>query len=152
MSGLNKGIPVRAVVGGLVELLVDEERVFGPHKLDIDWSEYDFYQSFTCSLTDVGTYVVPIGTANVELVVLKTTAPVQVDYTQDAVARIARVKPLVVPKTWFDTASSPSEKTKAFQPGRMLLTGGPITLITIRGIAGVKQLANVVVAVAGYNA
>lgn len=152
MSGLNKGLPVRLAVTGNAELLVEDERVFGPLSLGLDWSEYDFYQSFSCSLNDSGTYVVPIGTANVESMILKTSAPVQVDFTQDDVARILRVKPLVKPKTWFASAPSPTSKPEAFQPGKLLLSGGPITLITIRGVAGVQQLANVVVAVAGYNA
>lgn len=135
----------------LLSALDDQDQFFGPRDVGFDWSEYDFYQSLSLMLTSTSVVPISLGASAVDMVFIRTSTPIEVDYTQDGIARIARVKPPTIPTNYFDTARSPSEAPQVTQPGVLLLTGFPISAITLKGIAGVAQQANVIVAVAGYN-
>ena len=149
---INLGSPVRAVLGVSLQILSpgDGDNLFSGGN-QIDWSAYDYTWSNKLLVKPTDTIAVPLAADTVELLFIKTSAPIEVDFTQDSVARVLYVKPLVQPANWFATARSPSEVPKAFLPGSLSLIGGSISAITIKGLAGTAQSANVTIAVAGYH-
>jgi hypothetical protein len=152
-SSVNQGLSHRLTVNIKPKIVADDaDVIFDGGEVGIDWSEYSFAQAFSFRVKPTDTNAITLGASTVEALYIKTTAPIEVDYTQDGIARVAYVKPLVKPAGWFTTDNhSPSDSPAAYQAGVLLLTGGVISVLTIKGLAACKAAANVIVAIAGYN-
>lgn len=154
MSGLNTGTPVRITLQVTGEVQDDTgDSLFGPKDFGIDWSLYDFESSGTYLIkpTDNQTVLTVSGSSTIEVVLIKTTAPIDVNFTQDTVSKTVRVRPLVKPINFFTSKASPSQAPTAFGHGIYILTGGNITSLALAGVGADAQSAKVIVAVVGYN-
>ena len=151
----NLGEQIRATM----TLTLDGETEDGFSLFDIgpnanfDWSAFTSAQSKALFVKPTDTIAVDLTNIKVQVLVISTDVPIQVNYTQDTIARVTYVKPLVQPAVWFATAHSPSSQPTAIQRGISMLMGGDITTLSIQGLTaeGIVVGANVRIAMAGYR-
>ncbi len=118
--------------------------------LQIDWEAFQAALSRTYMVKPTDTIAVDLTGLSVQVMLISSDIPVQINYTQDAVARITKIKPLVFPVNYFNSTHSPSEKPEATQRGYLVLVGGDVTVLSLVGLASMPS-ANVRVSLAAYR-
>lgn len=127
----------------------DVQEIFNSGFIGIDWSGYDFARSYLEKIGPTDTRGIDLGGATVKALFIKTSAPITLEFTQGGETRDFDVSPSVIPADYFTTDSSPSAKPTSFQAGIFVTTCGPITALSIKGIAEVKLTAGVLIGLAG---
>jgi hypothetical protein len=129
----------------------DESVLFDLGKsLNIDMSGFQFGASRTYLVKSSDSIVVDLTGLLIQVMIVSTDVPIQVNFTQDGVLRTVRVKPIVSPSNWFSSEHSPEEQPNEIQRGHAFIVGGDITTMSLVGLATMPS-ANVRIALVGFR-
>lgn len=125
-------------------------RIFSRENFESDWSEYTKSRTTKYIVRSTDSIVVDLDNVSVHSLLLKTNAPILLEFTQDLETRRVVVSPSVQPLAYFASAKAPSDRPTGFKVGTFTLTGSPISSLSILGLASVFVVADVTLNYSGY--